>query len=343
MITLCKQNRNKILLSIISFFVVTSLSLTLGQVDIPLAGTAAVLAYQLYIPGISDADFTFEQQALLWYIRMPRTLVGLLVGAALAAAGAVLQGIFSNPLADPSLLGVTSGAATGAVIAIAAGIGFTQLVSLPFFAFTGAAVAVSLTVLLSVRQGKIPVMPLLLAGMAVSILAGALTAGILTGLNEQKLQQYLFWTIGSLDFRRWEHVTLAAGPIIAGLTGLLLLSRQLNVLALGETEARAVGMAVVPFRLLILLLASLITAAAVCVSGSISFVGLIIPHIARLLVGPDYRILLPFSALAGATFLVLCDTLGRVLICPNEIRTGIMTALMGVPYFLYLLRTIARQ
>ena len=343
MITLCKQNRNKILLSIISFFVVTSLSLTLGQVDIPLAGTAAVLAYQLYIPGISDADFTFEQQALLWYIRMPRTLVGLLVGAALAAAGAVLQGIFSNPLADPSLLGVTSGAATGAVIAIAAGIGFTHLVSLPFFAFTGAAAAVSLTVLLSVRQGKIPVMPLLLAGMAVSILAGALTAGILTGLNEQKLQQYLFWMIGSLDFRRWEHVTLAAGPIIAGLTGLLLLSRQLNVLALGETEARAVGMAVMPFRLLILLLASLITAAAVCVSGSISFVGLIIPHIARLLVGPDYRILLPFSALAGATFLVLCDTLGRVLICPNEIRTGIMTALMGVPYFLYLLRTISRQ
>lgn len=343
MLKLCTRNKSKILLLFVFCLLVTGLPLTLGQVDIPLTGAAAVLAYQLYIPGISAADFTFEQQALLWHIRMPRTLVGLLVGSALAVAGAVLQGVFSNPLADPSLLGVTSGAATGAVIAIAAGIGFTQLVSLPFFAFTGAAAAVGLTVLLSVRQGKLPVMPLLLAGMAVSILAGALTAGILTGLNEQKLQQYLFWMVGSLDFRRWEHVVMAAWPIGAGIAGLLLLTRQLNVLALGATEARAVGMAIMPFRLLILLLASLITAAAVCVSGSIGFVGLIIPHIARLLVGPDYRILLPFSALAGAAFLVLCDTLGRVLICPAEIRAGIMTALVGVPYFLYLLRTMPRQ
>ncbi|QDR79081.1 FecCD family ABC transporter permease [Sporomusa termitida] len=343
MLKLCKQNKSKILVLIISFLLVTCLSLTFGQVDIPLTGTAAVLAYQLYIPGVSAADFTFEQQALLWYIRMPRTLVGLLVGAALAVAGAVLQGVFSNPLADPGLLGVASGAATGAVIAIAAGIGFWQLFALPVSAFAGATAAVSLTVLLSVRPGKIPVMPLLLAGMAVSILAGALTAGILTYINEQKLQQYLFWLVGSLDFRRWEHVFIAFWPIGAGITVLFFLARQLNVLALGETEARAVGMAVVPFRLLILLIASLITAAAVCVSGNIGFVGLIIPHIARLLVGPDHRLLLPVSALAGATFLVLCDTLGRVLIGPSEIRAGIMTALVGVPYFLYLLRTIPRQ
>ena len=341
--TLYKRNQSKILLLLTAFLLVTSLSLMLGQVDIPLAGIVAVLGYQLYLPGFGADDFTLEQQAILWQIRMPRTLIGIMTGAALAVSGAVMQGVFGNQLADPGIIGVSGGASAGAVIAIASGIGFLNLFYMPLFAFIGAAGAAGSTVWLVTRQGKIPVMPLLLAGVTVSIILGALTAGILTYINEQKVQQYLFWMVGGLDFRRWEHVYIAFWPISLGIALLIVLSRHLNILVLGETEARAVGLAIVPCRLLLLLLASLTAATAVCVSGNIGFVGLVIPHIARLLVGPDHRLLLPFSALAGGTFLLLCDTLGRLLLCPLEIRVGIMTAVVGVPYFLYLLRTMHRQ
>ena len=340
---LYRRNQRKIIVLLVSFFLVIILSLTLGQVDISLTGTIAVVGYQLYLPGFSADDFTLEQQAILWQIRMPRTLVGLLVGAALAVSGAVMQGVFGNYLADPGIIGVSSGAATGAMIAIASGSGFLNLFYMPLCAFIGAVVAVSITVFLVMRQGKIPVMALLLAGVAVSMILGAINSGILTYINEQKMQQYLFWMVGGLDFRRWEHVYLAVWPISIGISVLLLLARQINILVLGETEARAVGMAIVPIRVLLLLVASMTTATAVCVSGNIGFVGLVIPHITRMLVGPDHRILLPFSALAGGMFLLICDTLGRILLCPSEIRVGIMTAILGVPYFLYLLRRMHNQ
>lgn len=340
---LYRRNQRKIWGFLLVFFLAIIFSLTLGQGDISLTETVAIVGYQLYVPGFSAGDFTPEQQAILWYIRMPRTLVGLMVGAALAVSGAVMQGVFGNYLADPGIIGVSSGAAAGAVIAIASGIGFLNLLYMPLFAFTGAICAVGITVFLVMRQGKIPVIPLLLAGVAVSMFLGAITLGILTHINEQKMQQYLFWMVGGLDFRRWEHVYIAFWPISSGITVLLLLARQLNIIVLGETEAKAVGMAIVPFRLLLLLVASLTTATAVCVSGNIGFVGLVIPHIARRLVGPDHRILLPITALAGGMFLLICDTLGRLLFCPSEIRVGIMTALLGVPYFLYLLRGMHRQ
>jgi len=343
MLNLYRRNQSKILILLLSFFFVIILSLSLGQVDIPLTATVAVIGYQLHVPGFSATDFTLEQQAILWQIRMPRTLVGLMVGAALAVSGAVMQGVFGNYLADPGIIGVSSGASIGAVIAIASGIGFSNLIYMPLFAFIGAAVAVGITIFMVMRQGKIPVMPLLLAGVAVSIILGAITSGILTYINEQKMQQYLFWMVGGLDFRRWEHVHLAFWPISIGITLLFVLARHLNILVLGETEARTVGMAVVPFRLILLFIASITTATAVCVSGNIGFVGLVIPHIARMLVGPDHRILLPFSVFTGGMFLLVCDTMGRLLLCPSEIRVGIMTAFLGVPYFVYLLRRMDRQ
>lgn len=343
MLNLYRRNRRKILILVLSFFLVIVFSLLLGQVDISLGGAVAVLGYQLYVPGFSANDVVLEEQAILWYIRMPRTLTGLLVGAALAVSGAVMQGIFGNHLADPGIIGVSSGAALGVVIAIASGVAVLNLFYMPLFAFVGATSAAGITLLLVMRQGKIPVMALLLAGVAVSMLLGAVTSGILTYINEQKMQQYLFWMVGGLDFRRWEHVYMAFWPISLGIGTLLLLARHLNILVLGETEARAVGMPVVLFRLLLLTIASLTTATAVCVSGNIGFVGLVIPHISRILVGPDHRILLPFCACAGGMFLVVCDTLGRMLICPSEIRVGIMTALLGVPYFLYLLRKLQNK
>lgn len=180
-------------------------------------------------------------------------------------------------------------------------------------------------------------MTLLLAGVAVSMFLGAMTSGILTFMNEYRLREFLFWMVGGLDFRRWEHVFLAAGLVLVGITVLTSLARHLNVLVLGEDEAKAVGMPVVLIRLILLFVAST-TAAAVCVSGSIGFVGLVVPHIMRLLLGPEHRTLLPACALAGALFLISCDTLGRLVAAPAEIRVGIVTALTGAPYSLFLLR-----
>ena len=243
-----------------------------------------------------------------------------------------------NPLADPGIIGVSSGASVGAVLAIALGVSAVSVFSLPAFAFTGAMLAVGLTVSLSMRHGRIPVMTLLLSGVVVGMFLGACTAAILTVMNEQKMQQYLFWTIGGLDYRRWDHVLLGIAPISGGVFLMLLLSRHLNLLAFGEVEARAAGMPVTFFRLLFLALASLTTAAGVCISGNIGFVGLVVPHMMRLLIGPDHRKLLPASLLAGGIFLVVCDSLGRILLQGMEIRVGIMTAFIGTPYFLYLLR-----
>jgi len=336
-----RKNAGKVIVFLVGLLlIVMCISLAWGQIDIPLHSTLSVVAEQLGLPGNWHSEYTQEQKAVLWFIRMPRTLVGVLVGAALGVAGAVMQGVFSNPLADPGIVGVSSGAATGAVLSIALGVSAQSMFYMPLFAFVGAICAVSITVFLAMRHGKIPVMTLLLSGVAVSMLLGALTSGILTFMNEQKLQQYLFWMVGGLDYRRWEHVYLALGPIVLGIFIMLLLARHLNILVLGETEAKAVGMPVVPFRLFLLFVAAMTTATAVCVSGNIGFVGLVVPHMMRMLIGPDHRVLLPASALAGAIFLVLCDTLGRLVVPPAEVRVGIMTALLGTPYFLYLLRRI---
>ena len=293
------------------------LSMSSGQYDISMECVLAAFSHALGLPFFSDVVVTPEQEAVLWHIRLPRTLVGLMVGAG---------------------LGVSSGASVGAVLAIALGVSAVSVVSLPAFAFGGAMLAVGLTVSLSMRRGRIPVMTLLLSGVVVGMFLGACTAAILTLMNEQKMQQYLFWTIGGLDYRRWDHVLLGAAPIAGGASFMLLLSRHLNLLAFGEVEARAAGMPVTFFRLLFLALASLTTAAGVCISGNIGFVGLVVPHMMRLLIGPDHRWLLPASLLAGSIFLVVCDSLGRILFTGMEIRVGIMTAFIGTPYFLYLLR-----
>lgn len=333
------------MLGVLAFLLIAiaCLSLTLGQIDVPVKSAVAVVFRQLQLPFLEDVTVSQEQLAVIWYIRLPRMLVGVLVGAALGISGAVMQGIFSNPLADPGLIGISSGAATGAVLSIALGTATSSMFMMPAFAFCGSICAVFLTVFLAMRNGKIPVMILLLAGVAVGMLLGALTSGILTFMNEQKLQQYLFWMVGGLDYRRWEHVYLAVGPVVCGICIMLLLARHLNILVLGETEAKAVGMSVTKFRMGLLFVAAMTTATSVCVSGNIGFVGLVIPHMMRMLFGPDHRVLLPASALGGAAFLVLCDSLGRVIMPPAEVRVGIMTALLGTPYFLYLLRRMQKS
>ena len=321
-----------------AFVFVSLLSMAWGQIDIPIENIVALFSKSVGLPFFADVIVTPEQEAVLFHIRLPRTLVGLMVGASLGASGTVMQGIFSNPLADPGIIGVSSGAAVGAVAAIAFGLSEVSMFALPACALVGSLAAVTLTVFLAMRHGKIPMMTLLLSGVVVGMMLGAVTAGILTVINEQKLQQYLFWTIGGLDYRRWEHVAMGAGPILVGIAVMLLMARHLNILVLGDVEAKAVGMPVARYRLGLMTIASLVTATGVCISGNIGFVGLVVPHMMRLVVGPDHRRLLPASLLAGGAFLVFCDTVGRVIAAPMEVRVGIMTAFIGTPYFLWLLR-----
>lgn len=338
-----KKQVISILILIVLLLGIIIIALHLGTIKVPVLGGLQSIWQGLGIPVTVTNPLEPEQEAVLWYIRMPRILIGLMVGASLALAGAVMQGVFSNPLADPGIMGVSAGASLGAVIAISLGLTSMGMFYMPMFAFVGAFMAVSITILLTMRGGRVETATLLLAGVAISMLLGAFTSGILTLMNEYRLREFLFWMVGGLDFRRWEHVFLAIGPFLIGTTILITLGRQLNVLVLGDTEAKALGVPVMLYRLIFLFLASFITATAVCVSGAIGFVGLIIPHIVRILVGPDHRVLLPVSALAGALFLIFCDTLGRVLAAPSEIRVGIMTALLGAPYFLYLLRRVRQK
>ncbi len=313
-----KQRIMAIILIGVLLCIVSLLALHVGTIMIPIGGGVQSILNGMGLP----VNFTE------------------LVGGALALAGAVMQGVFSNPLADPGIMGVSAGASLGAVIAIALGVTSLGMFYMPAFAFVGAFVSVGITVLLTWRNNKLDTTTLLLAGVAVSMLLGAFTSGILTMINEYRLREFLFWMVGGLDFRRWDHVLLAVGPIMTGSVILMMLGRHLNVLVLGDTEARALGLPVMVYRMLFLFLASVVTATAVCVSGSIGFVGLVVPHIVRLLVGPDHRLLLPMAAVGGALFLVFCDTLGRVIAQPVEIRVGIMTAILGAPYFLYLLHRL---
>lgn len=333
-----KKAWNIIIVMSVLLLGVMVVSVSWGTIQVPWNDTLAIILGHTPFGDLHSPDVNSEYQAVVWQIRLPRVLVGMLVGAALGISGAVMQGVFGNPLADPGIIGVSSGAAFGAVVAISLGLTSISMFMTPIFALVGAILAVSLTVFLSMSRGKIPVMTLLLSGVAVSMLMGAFTSAILTLMDEHRVREYLFWMVGGLDYRRWEHVYLAVGPILIGIVILCFLARHLNILALGEQEAKSVGVPVVALRMLLLFIAAFTTAMAVCVSGTIGFVGLIVPHIMRIIVGPEHRWLLPSSALAGALFLVFCDTLGRMIFPPNEIRVGIMTALLGAPYFLYLLR-----
>ena len=342
MISSAKGKSVFIIFLAVLLFLVAVLALHVGAIPVPVTTVFHEIARGLGLPAFGTAP-TQEQMAVFWYIRMPRIAIAVLAGAALAASGSVMQGVFSNPLADPGIIGVSSGASFGAVICIYLGLTSVSMYYMPAFALLGAVFSVAAAIFLTLHNGKMPPMSLLLAGVAVSIFLGAMTNGLLTFMNEYRLKEFLFWMVGGLDYRRWEHVTLAFAPIIMGLVTLIILARHLNVLSLGEAEAKSLGMNILLYRSLFLFIASLITAVAVCVSGMIGFVGLVVPHIIRILIGPDHRTLLPAAALSGALFLLLCDTLGRTIAAPLEIRVGIMTAVIGAPYFLYLIRRMRRH
>ncbi|MDZ7730461.1 MAG: vitamin B12 ABC transporter permease BtuC [Natrialbaceae archaeon] len=331
-------------------------SATIGSVDIELAtvakaslnaipvphgltlGGIAVLGTTLPVPSLEFAPiFAFEvhrpHQIIVTKIRLPRILLGATVGLSLAVAGTVMQGFFRNPLADPSIIGVSSGAAAGAVAVLS----FPFLMptdSLPVAAFIGALGTAFLVYAIATRGGRTPVATLLLAGIAVQSFLGALISYMLVHSGEN-LRQAVVWLMGHLHASTWDDVRFALPVILVGTVILGAYVREMNVLLLGEEEAHHLGVNVERTKLVLLAIASLVTAAGVAVAGVIGFVGLVVPHIMRLLVGPDHRILLPTSALAGAAFLVASDTLARA--GPVEVPVGIVTAAVGAPFFLFLL------
>lgn len=311
-----------------------------GAVNVPFANTVKILLKHWGI--LPEAQIPPGQDPIIFFVRFPRVLTAALVGAALAATGVVMQGMFRNPMADPGILGVSSGAGLGAVTAIALGLSARNIYFLPLFAGLGALLAVITIYLLALRGRRMGALTLILAGMAVSTFIGALTSIVLTHISDYQAKTYIFWSVGGLADRRWEHVHMIALPILVAVFLLTLFSRDLNVLLLGEEEAQAVGLNPSRTRKLLLLLSSITTALAVSVSGSISFVGLIVPHILRMLVGPDHRILLPASIFGGAIFLVLCDLIARS-ITQTELGVGIITSLVGAPYFLYLLNKARKE
>ncbi len=268
-------------------------------------------------------------------VRLPRILLGAIVGFALAAAGTVMQGFFRNPMADPSIIGVSSGAAVGAVAFIVAPVAIPFGLGLRGAAFAGALLAAFSVYLIATRDGRTPVATLLLAGVAIQTFLGAVVSFLLLH-SGQSIREAVHWLMGHLSNATWGDVYASALIVPVLFAVLLTYTRDLNVLLLGEEDAQSLGIEVERTKRVLLAVSSLITAAGVAVAGVIGFVGLIVPHVMRLLVGPDHRILLPTAALAGASFLVATDTLARS--GSAEVPVGIVTAALGAPFFLYLLR-----
>lgn len=286
-------------------------------------------------------DVSSTTEIIVWDFRFARSLLASVVGAALAASGAAFQGLFRNPLADPFIIGASSGAALGATLAIALNltVSFAGFSAIPAAAFAGSILSVLLVYSLSTAgTGGPPTVSLLLAGTALSSLFGAVVSLIMV-VKDKELHQIFFWLLGGFGGSSWSHLLSVLPYVLPGGFVLVVLARPLDILAFGEESAQGMGLDVSKIRLVVVVSASLTTAAAVAVSGIIGFVGLLAPHMARLMFGPTHRILLPASALTGAILLVLADDCARMLLSPVEIPVGILTAILGAPFFLYLLRS----
>ncbi len=318
--------------------VMVAFATTVGSVQIPFFTTCRVLLSQLPFVNIAPT-WPSTTETIILEIRLPRVILAGLVGAALAIAGATYQGLFRNPLADPYLIGVAQGASLGAVIGFLLpfdwqGMGFGII---PVLAFTGAIFSVAVVYSLA-RVGKsLPMTTLILAGVALGALWGSVVSYLIINSGE-KMHGIIFWLMGSFSLSEWAEVKVVLPYVVVGVAVILLYSRSLNVMQLDEEQAQQLGINVEKVKLILLAAATLITAAAVSFVGTIGFVGIIIPHIVRLIWGPDHRFLLPLSVLTGAIFLILADLVARTALAPTEIPIGVVTAICGVPFFLYLLR-----
>ncbi|MBH5320841.1 iron ABC transporter permease [Paenibacillus sp. GSMTC-2017] len=296
------------------------------------SGSVSISVKEIWLVLIGEGDGAHE--SIIWNLRLPRVLVGLLVGACLAASGTLLQGVMKNPLADPGIIGVSAGGGLAAVVALVLFPQFSFL--LPSFAFAGALISAVVIYLLAWDGGSSPV-KIVLAGIAVNALLGGVMNGIMV-LNSDRIQSVLPWLAGGLSGRSWPHLMFLLPYAVIGLTLVPLAAKTSNLLTLGDQSAQSLGQHVERQRFLIVALASLLAGAAVSVAGLVGFVGLIVPHAVRLFIGEDYRYLLPFSIVGGAVLMVIADTVARSWFDPLELPAGILLACIGAPFFLILLK-----
>jgi iron complex transport system permease protein len=347
MFTRLKQNRRLLILLALGALLLLCLLIAaaLGAVSISVLD---IIKMTLNKTGLFDFSATWQPSAetILFQLRLPRVIAGALVGAALASAGVLFQGLLRNPMADPYIIGTSAGAAFGATIAMMLPISFVflnfGLVSIA--AFLGALGAVFLVYNLARVGGKTPIVSMLLAGFAVSAMLTAVMFFMVTrGGRPELLHNAFSFLMGSVSGTEWTQIAIIAPLIIGGIVVARFLAFRLNAFSLGEEGAAYLGINVEREKLIILSLGSLLTAAAVCISGLVGFVGLVVPHAVRLVLGPDHRLLLPAAALSGAAFIVLADLFARTVLAPSEIPIGILTAIIGAPFFIYLLRRTRRE
>ncbi|GAA2830103.1 FecCD family ABC transporter permease [Kribbella solani] len=312
--------------------VVVTASISIGTVALPVDQVWSVIWYHVSGRGTPPEPLT---EQIIWSIRVPRVLLAAIVGAALSVAGVALQALIRNPLADPYVLGISSGASLGAVLVMGAGLaGLTTSAG----AFIGASVSLLAVFLLAQRSGRLADTRLILAGVAVSYLAMAGTSLVQLRAEPTQVRGILFWLMGSVAGADWSDLGLPVLVMVAAAAYLMLQGRGLNALAVGDDDASALGVDIHRLRIVLLLVSSLLTATAVAVAGGVGFVGLMVPHAARLVVGADHRKLLPVATLGGAVFLVLVDLATRTVDRPNEYPITVFTAALGAPFFLWLLR-----
>jgi iron complex transport system permease protein len=298
-----------------------------------------VIGSRIFPFWIDRGNIEKADDVIIWLIRTPRVIVAGLVGGGLAVAGALMQGLFRNPLAESNTVGVGSGAVLGAMIVFSTGLAAKSAIALPIAAFLGALFALITVYALATRGGVTPVSMLLLTGIALTSLLIAISSLLLTlsVSNWEVAEEMIFWMSGGLDRRTWTHVWLCAPFILFAFVASLYYARDLDLLMQGEDSASALGVEVESTKRAIIVISALITGSAISVAGAVGFVGLVVPHIVRLFVGPSHRSLLPSSAIAGAAFVIICDLLARTIHPPTEIRLGIITAAFGAPFFLFIL------
>ncbi len=323
-----------------AFLIISVLLLLAASVVNILAGAVAISPremLQLIIPGGILED---GRRTILLQVRFPRSILAGLVGSSLAIAGAAFQGLFRNPLAGPYVLGVSSGASFGAVLAMVLGLhaGALGFGTVPVMAFAGALLSMFFVYNLARRNGGIDVTTMLLGGIAISAIFSALINLCLTFANERVIGSAVFWMMGGLSGANWRRIYFVSFSFAVGMGTMWVLTNALNAFLLGEEDAYNLGINIDTLKKIVLVGASLLTAAAVAASGAIGFVGLITPHIVRIFVGPNHRRLIPGVALVGASFLMLADAAARTLLAPAELQVGIITALLGGPFFLYILK-----
>ena len=305
-----------------------------GGVIVPFSETMKVL---LSLLPFTEFEYNPMYETILVQIRLGRVIMAGLVGAGLAVSGVVMQSVFRNPMADPGIIGVSSGGAFGGVLAIYFGLSAVHSLFIPFMGFIMAALTLFTIYIIATNQGKTSVLTLLLSGIAISSFLSACTSLLLSISNAGVMQQIVQWMMGNLNGRDWSHVQILIVPVLFSICVFLYHANDLDIFLLGEDQAQNVGINVQRTRNLLLITASLVTGMSVSLTGAIGFVGLIVPHMIRMIIGPSHRNLLLSSAIGGAIFLILADLISRLVIRPAEIQIGIITAFFGAPFFLYLI------